>query len=485
LTHGDPGTGIRRKVVVGAFALLIRQGFVKAVQVAGGIVLARLLTPADFGVYAIVSFVVAFFTLVGGAGLGAALIQQTGEPTDRVLRVVFTAQTLILLVASAALLLLAPLLADAYRLGEETVWLMRLLVVGLFASGLRTIPELRLERALEFGRLSLADATQAVVFQVVAIMLALNHLGPWSFGIAAVLGTVSGTIVANVLAPWRPGLAWDGALLRNLLRFGLPYQGAGLISFFKEAVNPVFVGVILGAVAVGYVNWATLVIAYPVIFVAVLNRLYFPVFSRLQDRPEALRPFAEAIIRWNVFVAVGVALPYLLMARYWTATIFGEQWLPGVPLLFLCALGIPLGAAASPGLAILNAFGRSGEALFFTSLWMATTWIFTVPAVMILGYVGFGVANALVQLTNPWFFRRVQTAISISIWPSIWIVALASAVAAGAELGLLSVDPRLGEGLGPLVLAAVVVAAYVATWMLASAGKVREDVGAVRSALRR
>jgi hypothetical protein len=275
-----------RRAIVGGAALVLRQGLVKGLSIVGGVILARILTPEAFGTYAIVAFVVAAFSLVGDLGLGAALIQQEAEPTDHDYRVIFTIQLVVFGSGSAAVIVFAPWIAAGFGLSSDGVWLMRILALGLLVSALRTLPAVRLERHLEFGRLVLAEAAQAIVFQVVAVAAAVSGLGVVSFGVAALAGTVTATVIINVIAPWRPGLAGDWTDVRRFLRFGLPYQGIGVLSFIQGAVNPLFIGIIAGVAAVGLVNWAAVVMGYPLLISAILSRLYFPAFSRLRSRPE-------------------------------------------------------------------------------------------------------------------------------------------------------------------------------------------------------
>jgi O-antigen/teichoic acid export membrane protein len=470
----------RRRAVVGGVALVLRQSVVKGVAIVGGVVLARILTPEIFGTYAIVVFVVTTFSLVGDMGLGAALIQQPSEPTDHNYRVVFTIQLVVFGSASAAILVIGPWIAAGFGISPDGILLMRLLAIGLMVSALRTLPAVRLERHLEFGRLVLAEAAQAIVFQVVAVAAALSGLGVVSFGIAAVAGTAAATVLVNVVAPWRPGLAWDWNDARGFLRFGLPYQAIGVVSFIKDAVNPLFIGVIAGVAAVGFINWATVIIGYPLLISTILTRLYFPAFSRLRSRPQMASAFGGAVIRWSVFIAVGLTVPFLPAAGFWTTLVFGSQWLPAVPLLYLQSIAIPFAAAAAVGLGILNATGRSGIALGFASVWMGATWLFTIPAVLTVGWVGFGVANAIVTLTTaPFFYRMVERGMPVKSMSGLLpgLVTGGLAVACGVALATTRpVDLAFAVQTGTLCLAG-----YVAGWLVLCRSSVRGDMVLLRS----
>src|SRR6188508_3013008 len=106
---------IAKKALRGALALGARQVVVQAVNLAGGISLARLLTPAEFGVFGIVTFVLSFLTTLGDVGLGASLIRQHSEPDEHDYRVIFSAQQALVSLVVIAFWVAAPFLAAAYH----------------------------------------------------------------------------------------------------------------------------------------------------------------------------------------------------------------------------------------------------------------------------------------------------------------------------------------------------------------------------------
>lgn len=472
MSDRDIGRRIARAVV----ALALRQGFVKAISIAGAVVLARILDPATFGAYAIASFAVALFTLIGDMGLAAALIQQEHEPTNHELRVAFTAQQITLGSAAVAIWLLSTDLIRRFDLTQDAGVVVKALAIGLVVSSLRTVPSTLLERRLHFGRLAIAEGAQVVAYQGIAIWMATAGHGIVSFGIAALIATSVNTAIVNGLVRWRPGWGWDTPLLIRMLRFGLPFQGSAAISFVKDAVNPIFIGLMVGPLAVGYINWAVMVVGYPLLLVSILNRLYFPAFSRLRRDGEALSNLAGAIIRWSVFGVIGLIVPYLLEADLWTRLLFGPQWIPAVSVLYWLAIAMPFAAAASPGVAILNAFGRSHDVFVFTVVWMVATWVLTVPAVALFGWIGFGIANALVTLSAPFFFWRVQTCIRVPIWSGIAKALGAAAVAWAFHSLLLGAVPAWRSDVGAVLVVGGASSLYVATWVRLSLADVRHDV---------
>ncbi|MEO8272563.1 MAG: hypothetical protein ABI620_00685, partial [Chloroflexota bacterium] len=153
----------------------------------------------------------------------------------------------------------------------------------------------------------------------------------------------------------------------------------------------------------------------------------------------------------------------------------GAQWIPAVPVLLWLAIAMPFAAAASPGIAILNAHGRSQDVLGFTVLWMVSTWVLTIPAVVLFGWVGFGVANALVTLSAPLFFRRVQRYVSFAVWVPIGRVLLAVIAAWTAHLAAQGTIATVAIGSSWALASAASLLVFVVVWLALSAKELRLD----------
>ncbi|WP_276959361.1 oligosaccharide flippase family protein, partial [Allomeiothermus silvanus] len=128
-----------RQATRSATALAVRQVLVQGLNVLGGILLARLLTPAEFGLYAIVTFLLAFLVAFGGTGLAASLIRQPNEPDELDYRSVYTVQQIIVVTLVVALWIIAPWISRAYRLPLDAAWIFRLVALSLLATSFMVI----------------------------------------------------------------------------------------------------------------------------------------------------------------------------------------------------------------------------------------------------------------------------------------------------------------------------------------------------------
>ena len=407
-------------------ALGARQALVQVANLVGGIALVRLLLPKEYGVYAVVSLVLGFATTLGDVGLGASLIRDPHPPTERDYRVVFGAQQLLIACGVVGLWLAAPHIATAYELAYEDRWLFRAVGLSLLLTGFQTIPAIRLERNLAFDRLSIVEVSQALMFNIVAVGCAWAGFGAQTFAYAIVARALTGALVIQLVSPWTFGVHWDWPLLKRHLAFGLPYQGIGAVSLIKDSISPLLLGLTAGTAAVGHVAWASMVAAYPVMLMMILQRLYLPTFARFQQDRTTLGAVVERVIWATNALAAPLAVITLVLFEPITVLLFGAQWLGARELFWLlwgANLFVP---TVTPLLGLMNALGHSRTALTFAVIWMVGTWLFGLPLILRFGELGFGIANALVQLTNLALFRvakrQVPFAILTTITPA-WLVA--------------------------------------------------------------
>ena len=140
----------------------VRQVLVQGLNLAGAILLARILSPAEFGMFAIITFILSFLLAFGDAGLGASLIRESNEPAEEDYRAVFTAQQALVLGAVVISWVAAPSAARAYGLPVADAWLLRLVALSLLFTSLQVIPSIRLERHLRFDKLAIVETGMAV-----------------------------------------------------------------------------------------------------------------------------------------------------------------------------------------------------------------------------------------------------------------------------------------------------------------------------------
>jgi O-antigen/teichoic acid export membrane protein len=381
--------------------LIVRTFLMRGISVLGTIVLARLLMPADFGVFAVLVLWIAVLTQLGEFGLGASLVQQAHDPTPDELSTVWVTQQLIWIPVVAVVWLLAPLVTQAFPgLGSDFEWQLRAISLTLVLSGFRAVPSAMLSRELRFGALSAAEVSQHLAFYSVAVVLAISGFGSWSFVVAVLAQWLLGTILVNLA--WRrfPGFRFRPQIARRQLRFGATYQASTLIGVSSTAVISVFGGLAGGVAAIGQLQFASRVGQLAAFFDEIIGRVTFPAFSRLQHDPERL----GRVVRDSILVAMlGVAATQgwvIAVANSLVPQVFGQQWTPAIGALQLLCLGtmamIPLRFLRS----LLLGLGRGREALLLIAATVAVLFIAFPFCVLAFGIPGGGLAFVLASTSG-------------------------------------------------------------------------------------
>ncbi|MCA1832382.1 MAG: lipopolysaccharide biosynthesis protein [Actinomycetota bacterium] len=397
---GAPHMGVaevKRLAVRGVAALAIRTVGVRMMTFTGNVLLARLLAPKTFGLFAIVNFIVAIASFLADLGIGAALIQRREELTEEDMRTAFTLGLFIDTAFTAAIFLLAPVLVHLYHLDSRYVLAIRVLSMTIMFSTFGTIPSIKLERKLQFTRASMADVASQLVYTAIAVTLAFKGLHVWAFVIASITSRALDAVLLNVMAFWRPRIGFTKASAKRLLVFGLPYQATGLIVQIKDNFVPTFIAFAGGATAVGYLNWAVGLAATPLFLVTIVSRITFPTYARLQHELEELKDAIEQSIRWisatvfpGVFMIMALASPIV-------HNLYGDKWRPALPAFYFLCIPIMASSYSTVIVSALYGLGRAKQVLRLTIIWTIAGWGLGVPMTLAWGFTGFAAALAIVS----------------------------------------------------------------------------------------
>src|SRR5260370_1149791 len=331
--------GVIRRAGEGGKGLVIRQGLVYGINILGSVILARLLPHDQFGLYGIVLFAVAFLGIFGGIGFAGNLIRTEDEPSTQDMRVVFTAQQLVVGLLFLLLWMCAGCVSWIYLMHEYGKWFFRMIGGALVMTSYMVMPQVRMERELAFDQLAIVEVSQAVVFNLSAVFLAWIGLGALSFSTALMLRAATGALLAHEIKPWDMGIEWHPQTLLRHLHFGISLQAGQFVAMLKDSISPLFVGLFLSTADVGYVTWASGLTAYAVWILMPMQRLYLPFFARLQHDPAQLRRVLSFALWTANLVAAPLTMVTLALSRPITILIFGQKWLAALPLYYLLCFG--------------------------------------------------------------------------------------------------------------------------------------------------
>ncbi len=251
-------------------------------QFALGVVIARLLAPADFGVFAVALVVHVIVIGVSELGVTAALIRDENADVRRSGPTVQTIALVTSCVLGALMALSAPVLANLLG-SPRASGAIAIMAINLPLAGLAAVPAALLRRDFRMDRIFVADTSNVVATGIVVILLATHGWGPMALAWSWVAGQLLTTILMNTYKPGRFRPGWNRGEAGRLLRFGLPLAGANIISFSILNVDFVIVGRLLGATALGLYVLAFNISGWPMnVFGSVVRSVSLPSFARLR-----------------------------------------------------------------------------------------------------------------------------------------------------------------------------------------------------------
>ena len=372
----DEDRTLRRRARLGMLILGGRSGLQHIVTLAGTLALARLLSPSDFGTFAIVHFALAMCRTLGEVGLAASLVQKPSPPTDRELSTLFWAQlALTSLMVGFAFAAAGWMNSTWPDLPPEGPNLFRVLSISLLLNSLRAPPFIMLERELRFFALSAAEFVGTVAYYGIAVTLAWRGLGAQAL-VAAVLAQTGIVLVATYWArPWRPRWVFDASLVQTMLRFGLPYQGKVIGGLLNNAVTPVLAGTILGRAALGLNNFALTTAWFPLQLVTIIARVSFPLYSRLAENPKALGEELRFSLRLCGTTAIGFSTLFFALGPQLVEIVYHPKWLPSMPSLYIYSFVLIFGFMTPIAGAVFDGLGRPQVMFRLSLLWTTLNWV--------------------------------------------------------------------------------------------------------------
>ncbi len=444
--------------------LALRTGLLRLVSLIGTVLLARILAPADFGVFAVIVVLTTSLTPFGELGVGAALIQSREPPTERDLATAFTAQQIMWLFLLALAWLAAPLIRLAGPgLPADAEWMIRVAALAMYCNQLRSVPVAMMSRVLRFGPLATIEVAQHITYSVVAVGLALAGAGAWSFVIALLAQFSLGALLTYIAWGQRPHIGLDLASLRGLLSFSLIFQATSILSILHQALVPAFGGLAGGVAAIGYLNFGVRLGRLLGGIDEIITRVAFPVFSRLQG-DAGRRALALVHVVETTALAFGALLCWAIaVAPTLIEVVFSETWLPATPVFQMMAIAVLIGLPTGFLRIIAYSMGMARPVLIWTVIPLLITFAVFPLLVIALGLLGGGigfVVFALVQLVGlTWSTRHLTDFPWLRLARLYGIAAIAAACAAASLLAV--------SGLAGLVASALVFAAAFGLVVLA------------------
>jgi PST family polysaccharide transporter len=431
----------------GAIQTLSAQLIKIAIQLGGVVVLARLLTPSDYGLVAMVTAIVGVAEIFRDFGLSAAAVQAK-RLTRRQRDNLFWINTAAGLVLTMMVMVCAPLIALWYG-RPELVDLARAISLVFLFNGMTTQYRADLNRHLRFASIAAIDVTAPIVALGIAIVFAVLGAGPWALVAQQLATSVVLLIGAVSFARWLPRLPHRSEPMGDLITFGWHLAGSQFVGYLGNNVDSLVIGTRFGATSLGLYNRAFQLLMTPLGQLRQpTTTVALPVLSRLRPDPDATNRYVErGQMALGLTLVAGLGL-VIGAAEPITSIFLGSQWLQVEPILRLLAVAGAFQTLAYVGYWVYLSHGLTKQLLHYTfiTVTIKITCILVGSLWGVLGVAtGYAVAPAIAWPLSFWWLSRSSNIRVRPLFVGAGRILLLAAVIAAASWLACDASAQLGR----------------------------------------
>lgn len=375
--------------------------FARGVQPVTLLVLARLLTPSDFGVVGIATIAIGVAEIFQDFGLGKTLIQREGN-VEHDSTQVFWLNTLVSCSLYALIFTAAPAIAAFFK-APGSVLILRVLCLRVLVTGVTAVQTAILQRNLEFRKLFVARCANTFLPGIISIPMALAGFGVWALVWGSLAGSAMQSLIMWLTSTWRPSWSINLQIWVQLFRFSKWILLEGLLSAVIQLGDSTIVGHYLGLRDLGLYRMSLSCVGMVMaLFFTPLQPVAYSFLSRLQANPEEIGKYylkgTQIISTLALPLGAGLAMtgPGFLLA------FLGAQWIGAEPVFIFSAARLSLDGLVGLNSSAFTAFGRpdlNAKILFAVSLFSVPAFVIAAPAGLlvfcVVRFLAAGLDNAI------------------------------------------------------------------------------------------
>ena len=443
---------MKEKVAKGLFWKLLENGGAQGIQFVIAIILARLLSPSEYGVVGIIMIFITIANVFVQNGFSTALVQKkNADETD------FSSVCYFEL--AAALIMYGLLYGAAGQIAafygiEELKPIVRVLAVVLFPGAVISVQTAYVSRTLEFKGLFLSTLAASVISGAVSIFLAWRGLGVWAMAGQQIAYYLALMLVLFLTVSWKPRLFFSMGRIKTMFSFGWKLLCASLLDTIFNNLYGLLIGKIYNEELLGSYNRGE---QFPKLIAgnlgAAIQAVLLPAFSARQDDMAQIRQMARRAVQISSFVVLPMLMGLFGVADTLVLALLGEKWLICVPFLRIMCIAYCFWPIHITNLQAINALGRSDIFLKLEIIKKTLSILALVIGMRYSVYVMVGLKafqDFLCTFINAAPNRRLLNYSILKQWQDVMPPAAISAVmcltvmASGAWLGMLPAAARLG-----------------------------------------
>lgn len=336
----------------------IQRILLQAIQFVLGIVLARILTPKEYGTMAILLIFIVLSQVFIDSGFTKALIQKV-DRTENDKSTVFLFNVAIAVTCYLFLWFMSPTFAVFYELEELTV-LLRVIGITLMLNALYSVPNTLLTINLDYKAIAKISLLSVIISGVIAIVLAVRGYGVWSLVYQSLLRSFLSCILYWMWVKWIPNFKFSKESFNVLFSYGSKLLISSLLAKFFGKLNALLIGKYYSAKDLGFYTRGTQFsdVVYNV-FSPAINEVLLPGLANLQNQPKILVSHARTIVKTATLLTLPVFLILTILAEPLILTLLTEKWAPAIPIMQVFCLARFVTVVSGVNINLLYIIGRT------------------------------------------------------------------------------------------------------------------------------
>ncbi len=393
------------------------------------VILARLLSPNDFGLIGMGLVFTGIASIVNEMGVSGALIQNQNVD-EKHYSSCFWINIFCGLILMVVFFISSSYISMFYNKPELKL-IIKLLSLSLFITSFGIVQKTRLNKQMEFKKLAFIELIAVSLSGLVGICLAYKHYGVFSLAFQMITFGLIDTILLWILSNWRPKPIFSISAIKECLNFSFNLAGFNLVNYFSRNIDYLLIGKFLGSQELGYYTLAYKLMLFPLRNISwAISKVMFPAFSIIQDNAEKIREIYMKMNRAIALITFPLMLVFFAMATDIVTFFFDTKWEPIVDLMrILCFCGIFQSIGTNVGTIFLSQgradvhfkLGILGTILTTISVFIGLKWgvtgvafFYTVQAIFVVN-LNLVLANRLIKLDYKLFYMQFVTPVIISI----------------------------------------------------------------------
>lgn len=349
---------VKNKAVKGVMWSAIERFSVQFVQLIIQILIARILSPDDFGIIGMIAIFIAIAQSFIDSGFSNALIRKR-DRTDIDNSTVFYFNIVVGAVFYLLLYLCAPAIAKFYNT-PILVPVTRIVGLGVIFNSLAVVQRANLTAKVDFKTQAKASLISVIISGGCGLSLAYKGFGVWSLVAQTLLNGGCNTIFLWIFAKWYPKWVFSWKSFREMFSFGSKLLLSGLMDTLYKNIYTIVIGKFYSAGDLGYFTKANQLASFPSSNITgILQRVTYPLLCENQGNKEVLRTRYRTFLRLSAYVVFPLMVGLAVLAEPLIETLLTDKWIAAVPLLQLLCLSMMWYPIHAINLNLLQVQGRS------------------------------------------------------------------------------------------------------------------------------